>query len=83
MRVTGAKCGDCGKVAGGGGNWSSVWRALKDVGWTVDRGKHRCPACTAAWRRRLDEEAKAAPLAVGRTGGRGRRTVRGTKGEKA
>ena len=56
-RVTGARCDECGKVAGGVGNWSSVWRALKNVGWTVDRGVHRCPVCSEAWRGRLDREA--------------------------
>lgn len=58
MRITGARCDDCGKVAGGAGNWSAVWRALKSVGWTVDRGKHRCPACSQAWMKKLDEEAR-------------------------
>lgn len=57
MRVTGAQCDDCGKVAGGAGNWSAVWRALKSVGWTVDRGKHRCPACSQAWRAKLDGDS--------------------------
>lgn len=58
MRITGAKCEDCGKVAGGAGNWSAVWRALKNVGWTVDRRAHRCPACSGARKKRLDAEAR-------------------------
>ena len=58
MRVTGAQCDDCGKVAGAAGNWSVVWSTLKSKGWTGDRGKHRCPQCSNAWRVRLEAEAK-------------------------
>lgn len=56
-RVTGARCDECGKVAGGVGNWSSVWRALKNVGWTVDRHVHRCPECSDRLRRQMNREA--------------------------
>lgn len=35
-RVTGARCDECGKVAGGVGNWSSVWRALKVRGVLIE-----------------------------------------------
>ncbi len=60
-RITGAKCEDCGKTAGGLGNWSAVWRALKNMGWTVDRRVHRCPACSKAWQARLEREARRGP----------------------
>lgn len=60
-RITGAKCEDCGKVAGGEGNWSAVWRALKGKGWTVDRGTHRCPACSDARQARFEREARRGP----------------------
>lgn len=57
-KLIGARCNDCGKVAFGAGNWSAVWRALKNMGWTADRGVHRCPACSGGYRKRLDEEAR-------------------------
>lgn len=60
-RITGAKCDDCGKVVGGADTWSAVWRALKGKGWTVDRGTHRCPACSEARQARLEGEARRGP----------------------
>lgn len=58
MKITGVQCDECGKIGGDAGNWSAVWHMLKKRGWTVDRREHRCPACSAAWRMKLDEDAK-------------------------
>lgn len=52
-KITDVRC-----VDGGAVNWSTVWRILKNMGWTVDRGGHRCPACSKVWRTRLDREAR-------------------------
>lgn len=54
MRSTGAECY-------GGGDWSAVWQAFKGAGRTMDRGTHRCPACSEAWREKLDKEARHGP----------------------
>lgn len=57
-RVSGVRCDGCHRVKTALGNWSGVWARLKGEGWTVDRGKHRCPICSEAWKKKLDEEAR-------------------------
>ena len=57
-RVGGARCDVCGRVDYDTGNRSFVWRVFKLRGWTVERGRvYRCPDCSRAYRRALDNEA--------------------------
>lgn len=59
MRITGVQCDDCGKIAGGAGNWSRVWRAFKSVGWLRERNQcHYCPKCAKRRREEMDAQAR-------------------------
>lgn len=58
MRITGAKCEDCGKVAGRRGQLVRRMAGAQKRGLDCGSGAHRCPACSGARKKRLDAEAR-------------------------